>query len=102
MERLLDHVDHLAELVGVEHIAIGPDYVEYVLDLMRADMTAGDALVDYGEDWEFPEGLRHVETLPIFTAGLLERGYSNREAAKIVGGNVLRVLREVLPPAGTS
>jgi membrane dipeptidase len=97
LEGLLDHVDHLAELVGVEHIAVGPDYVEYALDLMHADMTAGDALVDYGEDWQFPEGLRHVETLPIFTAGLLQRGYGDEDAAKIVGGNVLRVLREVLP-----
>jgi membrane dipeptidase len=100
LERLLDHVDHLAQLVGCEHIAVGPDYVEYVLDLMHADMTAGDTRLNYGEDWQFPDGLRRVETLPVFTAGLLERGYGDRDAAKIVGGNALRVLREVLPQDG--
>ena len=98
LARLLDHVDHFAELVGCDHIAVGPDYVDYVLDLMVADMTTGDALVDYGDSWQFPEGLQCVETLPVFTAGLLERGYPGEDVAKIVGGNAVRVLRELLPP----
>ena len=102
LRRLLDHVDHFAELVGCDHIAVGPDYVDYVLDLMVADMTTGDALVDYGESWQFPEGLRCVETLPVFTAGLLERGYAEEDVAKIVGGNAVRVLRETLVPRATS
>jgi membrane dipeptidase len=97
LERLLDHVDHLAEVVGVDHIAVGPDYVEFVLDLMTADMTYGDASVDYGASWTFPEGLQRVETLPVFTAGLLARGYGEEQVAKILGGNVLRVLRAILP-----
>jgi membrane dipeptidase len=97
LERLLDHVDHLAQLVGIDHIAVGPDYVDFALDLMTADMTAGGAPVDYGASFEFPEGLQRVETLPVFTAGLLGRGYGREEAAKILGGNVLRVLGAVLP-----
>jgi membrane dipeptidase len=97
LERLLDHVDHLAELVGVDHIAVGPDYVDFALDLMTADLSTGDAPVDYGPSFEFPEGLQRVETLPVFTAGLLEAGYSEAQTAKILGGNVLRVLRDVLP-----
>jgi membrane dipeptidase len=98
LPRLLDHVDHFADLVGCDHIAVGPDYVDYVLDLMVADMTTGEALVDYGDSWRFPDGLRCVETLPVFTAGLLERGYPEEEVVKIVGGNAVRVLRELLPP----
>jgi membrane dipeptidase len=102
LARLLDHVDHFSELVGCDHVAVGPDYVDYVLDLMVADMTTGDALVDYGESWQFPDGLQRVETLPVFTAGLLERGYSEEDVAKIVGGNAVRVLRELLGPRRTS
>ena len=97
LERLLDHVAHLAELVGDDHIAVGPDYVDFALDLMTADMSTDDDPVDYGASFEFPEGLEQVETLPVFTAGLLEAGYSEEQVAKILGGNALRVLRQVLP-----
>jgi membrane dipeptidase len=93
LDRLLDHVDHAVELVGVDAVGVGPDYVEFARDLLAAGDSQG---IDYG-DLEFPEGLRRVETLPVFTAGLLGRGYSEEDAAKILGGNALRVLREVLP-----
>lgn len=95
LERLLDHVDHLVQTAGIDHVAIGPDYVEYVLDLMIADTEYGGGPVEF--DWHFRDGLRRVETLPVFTAGLLGRGYVEADAAKIVGGNFLRVLRRVLP-----
>jgi len=62
-------------------------------------MTYGSAAVDYGDAFDFPEGLESIETLPVFTAGLLERGYSETDTAKIIGGNALRVLRAVLPRA---
>ena len=44
-----------------------------------------------------PEGLQRVETLPVFTAGLLSRGYSEEDVARILGGNALRVLADLLP-----
>jgi membrane dipeptidase len=88
LDALIDHVDHMAALVGVEHLAVGPDYVEFAPDLMLAP---GD------EGYLGPEGLRRVETLAVFTAGLLGRGYSEEDAALIIGGNALRVLRALLP-----
>jgi membrane dipeptidase len=90
LDDLLDHVDHIATLVGVDALAVGPDYVEFAPDIMLPD--GDDAHVG-------PEGLRRVETLPVFTAGLLSRGYSEEDVARIVGGNALRVLRQVLPAA---
>ena len=88
LDDLLDHVDHIATLVGTEALAVGPDYVEFAPDLMLGPGLEG--LLG-------PEGLRRVETLPVFTAGLLGRGYSEADIARILGGNVLRVLRRVLP-----
>lgn len=96
LERLLDHVDHIAGLAGVDALAVGPDYTEFAADLMDTGDTQG---IDYGPVLAFPEGLRRVETLPVFTAGLLSRGYSEKDAARILGGNVLRVLRQALPGA---
>jgi membrane dipeptidase len=83
LDRLLDHVDHVVGLVGVDAVGIGPDYLDFAPDLMPG--------------LEYPEGLNRVETLPVFTAGLLGRGYPDEDVAKIVGGNSLRVLRTVLP-----
>jgi len=103
VERLLDHADHIAALVGAEHLAVGPDYVEMALPTMLADMRSDPMYAGAGAglpDWaQFPEGLRRVETLQCFTEALLARGWSEDDAAKILGGNALRVLRDVLPHA---
>jgi microsomal dipeptidase-like Zn-dependent dipeptidase len=73
----------------VRAVAVGPDYVQFAPDLM---MEPGAEAGYLG-----PPGLQEVETLRVFTAALLERGYSEEDCAKILGGNALRVLREVLP-----
>ena len=83
LDRLLDHVDHIVGLVGVDAVGLGPDYLDFAPDMLPGVVYA--------------DGLDRVETLPLFTAGLLARGYSEEEAAKIVGGNALRVLRRSLP-----
>jgi membrane dipeptidase len=101
IERLLDHADHVAALVGVEHLAVGPDYVELALPTMLADMGDDPLYAAEGEGppaWTvFPEGLRRVETLPVLTAALLASGWSDGDVAMVLGGNALRVLRAVLP-----
>jgi membrane dipeptidase len=101
IDRLLDHADHIAGLVGPDHLALGPDYVEMALPTMLADM-GGDPLYaavgDGPPEWTvFPDGLRRIETLPLLTAAFLERGWSAEDTSKVLGGNALRVLRRVLP-----
>jgi membrane dipeptidase len=101
VERLLDHADHIAGLVGPDHLALGPDFVEMALPMMLADMRGDPVYADAGAElpeWAvFPEGLRRVETLPLFTAALLGRGWRDEDVAKVLGGSALRVLRSVLP-----
>ena len=112
LDRLVDHAEHLAELVGPGHLAVGPDYAEGVIDAFVADMSndpvygggdpggGGTAAAAALPGWAvYPEGLRRVETLPVFTAALLARGFSEAEVAAILGGNALRVLRRALPAA---
>jgi membrane dipeptidase len=101
VERLVDHADHIALLVGTDHLALGPDYVEMALPTMLADMRGDPVYADDGDglpEWAvFPEGLQRVETLATLSAALLERGWSRDDVVKVLGGNALRVLRGVLP-----
>jgi len=101
VERLVDHADHMAALVGTHHLALGPDYVEMALPMMLADMRGDPMYPDGGDglpEWAaFPEGLQRVETLATLSAALLARGWSDDDVVKVVGGNALRVLRSVLP-----
>jgi membrane dipeptidase len=72
--RVVDHIDHIVRLVGVEHVGIGSDF-----DGIQA----------------VPRDLASVADMPNLTAELLRRGYKEEEVAKILGGNVLRVMEEV-------
>lgn len=81
LDQTLDHFDHVVELTGVEHVGIGSDYD-----------GVGDSL---------PIGLKDVSSYPNLVDGLLERGYSEDDVKKILGGNLLRVWREVESVAGS-
>ena len=74
VDKLIEHIDHVVKLVGVDYVGIGSDF---------------DGL------GVFPKGLEDVSKLPVITYHLLKRGYSEEDIAKIVGGNFLRVWEEV-------
>jgi len=69
--RIVDHIDHIVKLVGVDHVGIGSDF-----DGVQITTT----------------GLATVAELPNLTKELLRRGYSETDVNKILGGNMLRVL----------
>ena len=73
--QLLDHVDHVVKVVGTDYVGLGSDF----------DGFGGPP----------PVGLEDVSCLPNITVGLLERGYGTNEVQKILGGNWLRVIRQV-------
>ncbi len=82
VEGVLDHIDHVVKLVGIDHVGIGSDYD-----------GVGDSL---------PIGLKDVSTYPNLVQGLLDRGYSEQDIEKILGANVLRVWRKVEEVAASS
>jgi membrane dipeptidase len=73
--QVADHIDHVVELVGVDHVGFGSDFD-----------GVGDSL---------PEGLKSVADYPNLIAELLARGYSEVDIEKICSGNVLRVWQAV-------
>jgi membrane dipeptidase len=68
-------IDHVVKFVGPDHIGIGSDW-----DGISA----------------VPAGLEDMSKTPSLTARLLQRGYSERDVKKILGGNFLRVMRQVI------
>ncbi len=68
------HIDHVVAIAGIDHVGIGSDFD--------------------GVGPTLPTGLEDVSTYPNLIAALLEKGYSDEEVAKILGGNLLRVWRE--------
>jgi len=82
VERLLDHIDYIAALVGVEQVAIGPDFVDYL---------------DFGHhDAVYAADLPTISALPTLTNGLVRRGYDEPAIRGILGENFLRVLTGVM------
>jgi membrane dipeptidase len=73
LAQVADHVDHVREVAGVEHVGIGSDFD--------------------GTD-QLPDGLSDVSCFPALFAALLERGWSEADCGLLAGRNVLRVMRD--------
>ena len=75
VEQVVDHIDRAVEIAGIDHIGIGSDFD-----------GVGDTL---------PTGLKDVSYFPNLINEMLKRGYSISEIRKVLGGNTIRVWREV-------
>jgi len=75
MKLLIDHIDHIAKVAGVDHLGLGSDF----------DGVSGAT----------PQGIDSAADLPRITQALLDRGYSEDDIRKILGGNLLRAFAEV-------
>ena len=104
LEHLLDHVDHIVKLVGIDHVGFGSDCQVrgWPTDPKKKD----EFLAFYGEPYFKPsyrfryplgtEGANDEHKWKYATAGLLKRGYKDDAIAKILGGNWLRVIADVV------
>ncbi len=69
---LIDHLDHIVKLIGVNHVGLGSDF-----DGINSS----------------PRELNDVTNMPLITEELMKRGYSKKDIFKILGGNFIRVLK---------
>ncbi len=97
-EDMLDHVDHYAKLIGVDHVGLGLDLTtgherdDYSLLGYKPEMYKG-VWVD-GVQQTVP-GMGSLADLPNITAGLLRRGYNAGNVTKILGANFVHVLSKL-------
>lgn len=92
VDLLIRHIDHIAELVGCDHIGLGLDYVFDVSELIDY-LKAHPEL--FGENPNLNVRMAPPEVIPDLVAGLLARGYSRADLAGILGGNWRRVAGQV-------
>ena len=75
LARLLDHFEHAVKIAGIDHVGLGSDFD--------------------GADDMFPQDMEDISKIPNLVRGLMERGFSDADILKILGGNTLRVMRAV-------
>jgi membrane dipeptidase len=103
-EDFLRHIDHVVDLVGVDHVGFGTDLTEEInpTEMMTETGELGNwpnkpyrPVVYPPLPWIFPPEIDSLAKMGNITLGLLARGYTDEDARKIMGGNFLRVFGEV-------
>lgn len=94
LEDVVRHVDYMVELVGIDHVAFGPDFIDYSVDKIGAGLAASS--VDYGTTYTYPAGLEDTTRMPALLEALMERGYSREDVEKLAWRNLVRVIEEVV------
>lgn len=100
IEHFLDHIDYVVKLAGVDHVGIGTDWPMPQTKWMAVafkqlfapsiGFKPGD-----GPSTEYVKGLKDYRSFLNITRGLMARGYQDEEIIKIIGGNWMRVFKEV-------
>ena len=107
---MLDHIDHVAKRFGTDHVAIGTDVAYTSRNAAEENKKIPrrpPARAEWRSLWPSDTYVTSPEARlsmawtnwPLFTVGMVQRGYTDEEIRKIIGGNVLRVARSVLDEA---
>ena len=113
-ERTIDdffrHLEYCVDLVGVDHVGIGLDIYRFnvhdayergnATEFLRRLKEYPEVFDEVPRDPEtfetlYPKGIEGIEKIPNITRGLLDRGFSRQEIEKILGRNLLRILKQV-------
>jgi membrane dipeptidase len=104
LDDMLDHVDYLVKLIGVDHVGIGLDHTDaterYPKPIQEPWTIWRERRPEMLGTWEdfftvpYAKGIESNAQVPNIVRGLVARGYSDEDVLKIMGGNWLRVFRE--------
>jgi len=100
VESYMEHFEHAVKLIGIDHVGFGPDTLfgdhvglhhAYAKQLSIAKAHAGVKFTEV----EYVDGLENPSEFPNIVRWLVKHGYSDGDIAKVIGGNALRVLKQV-------
>ena len=95
LDRVIDHIEHIAETAGVDHVGLGPDFLREYMDALYPQYEEFHRFGDVDMKAVVP-GLARERDLPILTERLVERGWAEPDIRKVLGENWLRVFRALL------
>ena len=94
LDRFVDHIEHVRDLAGIDHVGIGPDFIrEYYQEFFGnyPDMETEGLRIN-----EAIAGLGYSRDLPNLTVRMVERGFTDGDVRKVLGANFLRVFHQVM------
>ncbi len=92
IDRLLDHVEHLVGVAGVEHVGLGPDFVKEVIDELTPPCCEGQLSSAAGVPTDaYIPGLEGPGGLPLVTEAMVARGWEETDVRAVLGENVRRL-----------
>ena len=96
-DRVVDHIDHAVEVMGVEHVGLGSDFTRQLVQALNW-VEPPDALLPAGLRTDAAiDGLAGPEDFPDLVGALGRRGYEGERLSAVLGENFLRVFRQALP-----
>jgi membrane dipeptidase len=99
IEDVMKHLDHMCEILGPQHVGLGPDFCEFPHIMNHGFCPAPGyfegSFVGVRESYG-TQGLSDITMLPALTGAMINRGYSEQDIKSILGGNFMRVFRQSL------
>jgi membrane dipeptidase len=94
LDRVIDHIEHISETAGIDHVGLGPDFLREYMDALYPQY---DEFLRFGgvDLKTIVPGLSRERDLPNLTERLVERGWAEADIRKVLGENWLRVFRGV-------
>lgn len=94
LDRYIDHIEHIAELIGIDCVGIGFDFFEFIYR-QWPQARQKELAAKFTTPHFIPDLTNHAHARNL-TRGLIERGFSDEQIGKILRGNWLRIFKEVL------
>jgi membrane dipeptidase len=95
LDRVVDHIEHMAETAGIDHVGLGPDFLREYMDALYPQYDEFRSFGGVDLKLTVPD-LARERDLPNLTERMVERGWAEADVRKVLGENWLRVFRAAL------
>jgi membrane dipeptidase len=93
VDHIIDHIAYIGDLIGLEHVSIGADYIYFAFDEIVSHLQASG--INYGNAYIYPDGVETAGQLTNLTRSLIRRGFLPDDIRNILGRNILRVMQRL-------